>query len=175
MSKHKNKAFKKAVVERKDHNLSPTEINQNWTEVAAAMQKELKTWAEMGCICRKPRDQARNIIDCRWVLKWKEDAEVKDASDSMKATVKRWVISARLCLRGFKDLDAKGLESYAGTASRFTQRILVSEAVIRKWDLCTTDISKDFLQGVTYEEFAEATGEPLREINFTFQATAMHF
>ena len=174
-SKHKNKAFKKAVVERKDHNLSPSEINSNWTEVAAAMQKELKTWVEMGCICRKPRDQARNVIDCRWVLKWKEDAEVKDASDSMKATVKRWVIRARLCLRGFKDLDAKGLESYAGTASRFTQRILVSEAVVRKWDLCTTDISKAFLQGVTYEELAEATGEPLREVNFYLPSYCYEF
>ena len=29
-SRHKNKSFKKAVVERKDQNLSPTEINQNW-------------------------------------------------------------------------------------------------------------------------------------------------
>ena len=174
-SKHKNKAFKKAVVERKDHNLSPSEINSNWTEVAAAMQKELKTWVEMGCICRKPRDQARNVIDCRWVLKWKEDAEVKDASDSMKATVKRWVIRARLCLRGFKDLDAKGLESYAGTASRFTQRILVSEAVVRRWDFCTTDISKAFLQGVTYEELAEATGEPLREVNFYLPSYCYEF
>ena len=174
-SKHKNKAFKKAVVDRKDHNLSPSEISQNWAEVAAAMQKELKTWVEMGCICRKARDQARNIIDCRWVLKWKEDAEVKDASDSMKATVKRWVIRARLCLRGFKDLDAQGLESYAGTASRFTQRILVSEAVIRKWDLCTTDISKAFLQGVTYEELAEATGEPLREVNFFLPSYCYEF
>ena len=30
---------------------------------------------------------------------------------------------------------------------------------------CTTYISKAFLQGVTYKELAEATGEPLREVN----------
>jgi hypothetical protein len=33
-------------------------------------------------------------------------------------------------------------------------------------DICTTDISKAFLQGVTYKELAEATGEPLREVHF---------
>ena len=32
----------------------------------------------------------------------------------------------------------------------------MSEAVLRGWDLVTTDISKAFLQGVTYEELAEA-------------------
>ncbi len=32
--------------------------------------------------------------------------------------------------------------------------------------MCTADISKAFLQGMTYKELAEATGEPLREVNF---------
>ena len=37
---------------------------------------------------------------------------------------------------------------------------------MRGWDLCTADISKAFLQGVTYEELAKLTGEPVREVNF---------
>ena len=98
------------------------------------MKKELSTWVQMGCISRRPRLGARNVIDCRWVLKWKLDAEVKDATDTSASSVKRWVIRARLCLRGFKDLDAKSLDSYAGTAARYTQRVLVSEAVIRRWE-----------------------------------------
>ena len=32
--------------------------------------------------------------------------------------------------------------------------------------LCAADISKAFLQGVTYEELSELTGEPAREVNF---------
>jgi hypothetical protein len=40
-------------------------------------------------------------------------------------------------------------------------------AAQNQWDICTTDVSKTFLQGVTYKELAEATGEPLREVNFT--------
>ena len=53
--------------------------------------------------------------------------------------------------------------------------MLASESVIRKWDMCNTDISKAFLQGVTYKELAAATGEPLREVNFTLPAYANAF
>jgi hypothetical protein len=173
-SKHKNKAAKKAVVERKDHDLSKEEQTKHWPEVAASMKKELATWVELKCISRKSRSTARNIIDCRWVVKWKLDTAVKDAS-STDENGSRWVIRSRLCLRGFKDLDAKDLDSYAGTAQRCTQRLLVSEAVIRRWPICTTDISKAFLQGVTYEELAAATGEPLREVNFYLPEYAVAF
>ena len=78
----------------------------------------------------------------------------------------RRIIRARLTLRGFKDRDASDLERYAGTSQRYSQRLLVSEAVCRQWPLLSTDISKAFLQGVTYEELARLTGEPLREVNF---------
>jgi len=38
---------------------------------------------------------------------------------------------------------------------------------MRGWELCSADISKAFLQGVTYEELHKLTGEPLREVNFS--------
>ena len=44
--------------------------------------------------------------------------------------------------------------------------MLVSEAANRRWNIVSTDISKAFLQGVTYKELAEITGEPLRDVNF---------
>ena len=37
--------------------------------------------------------------------------------------------------------------------------------------MCTADISKAFLQGVTYEELAKITGEPVREVNFYLPAS----
>ena len=77
------------------------------------------------------------------------------------------MIRARLTVRGFKDVDASHLENYAGTSQRYSQRDLASVAVQNQRDICTTDISKAFLHGVTYKELAEATGEPLREVNFT--------
>ena len=38
------------------------------------------------------------------------------------------------------------------------------------WPICTVDISKAFLQGVTYEQLARLTGEPMREVNFYLPA-----
>ena len=70
-----------------------------------------------------------------------------------------------------KDSVAK----YAGASSRHSQRVVCSEAVLRKWDMATTDISKAFLQGVTYKELAELTGEPLRVVNFDLPAYCLPF
>ena len=80
------------------------------------------------------------------------------------------MIRARLTVRGFKDRDKEQIARYAGTSSRSSQKVLVSEAVRNGWDICTTDIPKAFLQGVTYEELAELTGEPIREVNFYLPA-----
>ena len=44
--------------------------------------------------------------------------------------------------------------------------MLVSEAVLRKWNIASTDISKAFLQGITYAELAEETQQPLRDVSF---------
>ena len=63
-------------------------------------------------------------------------------------------------------MDKDNVAKYAGTSKRHSQRILCSEAVVRGWDVATADISWAFLQGGTYEELAEQTGEPLREVNF---------
>ena len=167
---------KQVVVQRDDSNLSNDDVKKHWPEVAAAIQKELETWVAHNCISRKPRRDARNVIDVRWVHKWKWDTVVRSASDSTEGeATKRLVIRSRLCLRGFKDMQAQELASYAGTSQRYSQRILTSEAVIRRWPIATTDISKAFLQGVTYQELHEATGEPLREVNFDLPAYCLPY
>ena len=151
-------ANKKAVIERDTDLLTPDELEKHREEVVAATVAELRTWHKHGCFSRRPRRTARNIVDCKWVIKWKNEL-LPDKST-------RRIIRARLTIRGFKDRDAAGLERYAGTSQRYSQRLLVSEAVCRQWPLISTDISKAFLQGVTYEELARLTGEPLREVNF---------
>ena len=45
-------------------------------------------------------------------------------------------------VRGFKDTDCRDIDRYAGTSARSSQKVLVSEAVLRGWDICTADISK---------------------------------
>ncbi|MAD34454.1 MAG: hypothetical protein CMJ88_11970, partial [Planctomycetes bacterium] len=160
-------AKKKAVIERDTDVLTPEELVKHKDEVAAAVLKELQTWRKYNCFSRKARCNAQNIIDTRWVFKWKYEA--------LPSGEKRRIIRARLTVRGFKDRDKGTLGTYAGTAQRYSQRIVVSEAVVHGWDLCTADVEKAFLQGVTYEELAKQTGEPVREVNFYLPAASIPF
>ena len=75
-------------------------------------------------------------------------------------------IRARLCLRGFKETGADDQSNYSATASRFSQRLLVSECVLRGWTLASSDVPKAFLQGVTYSELAAETQKPMRDFSF---------
>ena len=149
---------KKAVIERDTDLLTRDELVTHSQEVAAAILAELKTWLKYECFTRRDRRTARNVVDCKWVIKWKQEL-LPDGS-------KRRIIRARLTIRGFKDIEAADLTRYAGTSQRYSQRMLCSEAANRRWPLMSTDISKAFLQGVTYKELAEMTGEPLRDVCF---------
>ena len=81
------------------------------------------------------------------------------------------MIRARLTVRGFKDSERRDIDRYAGTSTRCAQKLLASEAVRNHWPMCTADISKAFLQGVTYEQLAKITGGPMREVNVYLPAS----
>ena len=113
----------------------------------------------------------------RWVSQYKWEIPTKDAtaSGSHRAEAKpERNIRARLTVRGFKDSDKADIDRYAGTSSKCSQKLLVSEAVRNQWLVFTADISKAFLQGVTYEELAQLTGNPVREVNFYSPQTTYH-
>ena len=68
---------------------------------------------------------------------------------------------------GFKESGADDQSNFAATASRFSQRVIVSECAIRGWCIASSDVPKAFLQGIiTYQELAEATGKPMRDVSF---------
>ena len=83
------------------------------------------------------------------------------------------IIRMRLTLRGFKDKGADYILTFAGTSSRTSQKLIVSEAVIRGWPIVTLDVRKAFLKGVSYKQLAEATGEPERDVNFELDAQGL--
>ena len=122
------------------------------------MLKELQTWAKLNCFSRGKRQGARNIIYVRWVIKVKWETPTSDvnkaASGNRPVDAQEAVRTNRasLTVRGFKDSAHNDIDRYARTSSRCAQTILVSEAVRHGWPLCTVDISKAFLQGVTNEE-----------------------
>ena len=152
---------RKVVIERSDDLLTSSEVSAHAKEVTQAILDELKTWQSFKCFCRRPRREAPCVIDTRWVYKWK-----------LVKGVRR--IRARLCLRGFKEFGADGQSNFSATASRFSQRVLVSEGVLRGWCLASSDVPKAFLQGVSYEELAQSTGQPKRDVSFELAGEALH-
>ena len=144
---------RKAVIDRSDDLLTAEEMKQNAEACLEAMFRELKTWHDLKCFSRKRRSEAACTIDTRWVFKWKY-------VDGKRT------IRARLTLRGFKEFGADNQSNFAATATKWSQRLIVSECVLRSWCLASTDISKAFLQGVSYSEIAAETGQPERDVNF---------
>ena len=144
---------RKAVIDRSDDLLTAEEMRANADACLDAMFRELKTWYDLKCFSRKPRIAAACTIDTRWVFKWKY-------VDGKRT------IRARLTLRGFKEFGADNQSNFAATATKWSQRLIVSECVLRSWCLASTDISKAFLQGVSYSEIAAETGQPERDVNF---------
>ena len=105
------------------------------------MLDELTRWLNLGAFERCPRKHATNVIDARWVLKWKE------------VNGKRF-IQARLVVRGCTDLQAAQLSAFAGTTTRWGQRLVNSVAAQHVWPLFTADVSQAFLRGLTFEQAA---------------------
>ena len=118
------------------------------------MINELTRWLNLGAFERCPRKHATNVIDARWVLKWKE------------VNGKR-IIQARLVVRGFKDLQAAQLSTFAGTTTRWGQRLVNSVAAQQGWPLFTADVSQAFLRGLTFEQAAKMKDEVQRDVQFT--------
>ena len=128
----------KVVIDRNDDLLTEQEIKDHSTEGLQAMLDELNTWNGFRCFKRTKKEETKCIIDTKWVLKWK-----------LKGGVRH--IRGRLCLRGFKESGCDDDTNYSATASRLSQRLLVSETVLRSWTLASTDIPNAFLQGVSYQ------------------------
>ena len=134
-------------------------MRSHWTEILEATLLELRTWLRYGCFRRRLKRECTNTMDCRFVTKWKK---VK-----VRGTLRR-IIRQRLTLRGFKDREKDTLQRFAGTAQRQSQLMLssITAANVHFVDWCT-DISKAFLQGLSFKELHELTGAPMRNRSFT--------
>ena len=69
-------------------------------------------------------------------------------------------------MRGFKD-RCEWMETFAGTASRWAQRVVNSCTVQEDgFILFSLDVGSAFAKGMTFEELSKLTGEPLRAVEF---------
>ena len=101
-------AAKTVVIKRDADLLTKEEVNSLTKEVAAAILEELSIWVKYRCFERRPLKGAHNVMDSRHVYKWKH----RKTADGK--TVR--IIRCRMALRGFRDMDAGALLTFAGTA-----------------------------------------------------------
>ena len=137
------------VIERTNNTLTREEALQHPAECKQAMKDELLRWQYHKAWRRVPRRNATNLLPSRWVLKWK----IVDG---------KRIIKARLTVQGFRDKETT--ENYSGTATRWTQRLLLAIAVENNWPVAAADVSEAFLRGLTFAEVSKITGQPLRSV-----------
>eukprot|EP00971_Amphidinium_carterae_P350102 6491381-Amphidinium_carterae.1 len=109
-------------------------------EILVGKRDEVTSWVDHDVLEAIPLSSARNVVDARWVLRWKyqEGGERK--------------VKARLCLRGFRDQQKCDLDTVAFTASRLSQRVVSSLSVLFQWSMISLDISTAFLQGGYFDK-----------------------
>eukprot|EP00971_Amphidinium_carterae_P298645 5933160-Amphidinium_carterae.2 len=149
MSLHEPREPQRITSERDDDVLTTKELEENSVQVKDEMLDELKRWCTEYKVCeRRSRASSRNIIDIRWVIKWK----YKLSSTGSRSRG----IRARLTVRGFKDMSAEGA-TFSAIATRLAHR---------NWELASLDVRKAFLQGATYAELAEEGTGVVKEVCF---------
>eukprot|EP00971_Amphidinium_carterae_P261602 5189898-Amphidinium_carterae.1 len=109
-------------------------------EILEGKRGEVGSWVEHDVLETVALTAARNVVDARWVLRWKFTGEGERK------------VKARLCLRGFRDQQKYDLDTVAFTASRLSQRIVCSMSVVFVWTLISLDISTAFLQGSYFDK-----------------------
>ena len=140
---------------QKEYNiLSLDEARQHSEKCELAMFEELKRWFDLGAFERQRRTAARNVLDARWVLKWKLVNKIKE-------------IRARMTVRGYRDKQAADLATFSATSSRWGQRLCAICAVQYGWFIFSVDVSQAFLRGLPYSELAKLEGELVRDVSFT--------
>ena len=102
-------------------------------EVQAAMTEEMAKWEAFDAY-EIVNDDGQDSIDTRWnILK-------KEGHDGLKTSIK-----ARLCLRGFKELDKPRSDS--PTVDRISNKILYTISGNEGWSIECIDVTSAFLQG----------------------------
>ena len=79
------------------------------------------------------------VIDATWVRKWKRKGDTVE-------------VKSRLCARGCFDPHREHLTTRSTTATRLSQRIVLSTAASNQMDCESFDVSGAFLKGFTFEK-----------------------
>ena len=95
-----------------------------------------KVWAQQA---------STRAIDAVWVRRWKQDPKTKE-----------WIIKSRLCIRGFLDPQKSFVSTRSTTATRLSQRLLLSLSALMGWSIESWDVGVAFLKGFSFKQMEEA-------------------
>ena len=93
------------LIQRDLRELTAADVKIHAKEIEASMAKEWASWNDHEAFKRILRNKAKNLIDARWLHKWK----IVDG---------KHVIKSRMCVRGFKDTQGDNVATSASTAAR---------------------------------------------------------
>ena len=126
-------------VDKETDILNAKDMAANWAAVEAADRKELQSFITHDVFrLVKKSNLWTEALDAVWVRKRKK---MPDGSV---------VFKSRLCIRGFLDPQRWYLPTRATTASRLSQRLLVSFAALFNWEVESLDVGSAFLQGFDF-------------------------
>ena len=121
--------------------LDENAVLKNWSDFEQSDRAELKQFIDEKVFVKVKLDQLPKevvLVDATWVRKYKRtDKGLKPKS--------------RLCARGFLDPMKSGLPTRSMTATRLSQRLVLSMAATHQLEVTSWDISGAFLKGFSFE------------------------
>ena len=153
-------------VDDETDNIAESEVYDIWPQVDKADEEEVKQFVDTGSFKKVHVNSISSetvVVDSVWIRKWKR---YPDGSRRVKS---------RLCARGCFDNQRDTLSTRSTTATRLSQRILVSTAVNHDHDVESWDVSGAFLKGLTFEKVRELLASrgitsPVRKVVITAPA-----
>ena len=150
-------AFK---VDEETDNIGESEAHTIWPQVEESDRAEVKQFVDTKSFKKMHKNAITDdvvVVDAIWVRKWKRHP---DGSRKVKS---------RLCARGCFDSQRESLSTRSTTATRLSQRILMSTSATQDFDVESWDISGAFLKGLTFEQIREllrskGISAPLRKV-----------
>ncbi|CAE7721255.1 unnamed protein product [Symbiodinium sp. CCMP2592] len=147
-------------VDEETNNIGEHEIYEHWPLVDKADGDEVRQFVETKSFKKMHRNGLTSdvvIVDCIWVRKWKR---YPDGTRRVKS---------RLCARGCFDSQKEMLSTRSTTATRLSQRILMSTSATQDFDIESWDVTAAFLKGLTFEKIREllrskGISAPLRKV-----------
>ena len=123
--------------------MTEEKLAPHWDAFELSDFAELKQFVDEGAFFKMHISQVTEdmvIVDCTWVRKFKRNPD-----KTMKA-------KSRLCARGFLDPQKASMPTRSTTATRLSQRILVSLAAAMNLEIESLDVSGAFLKGLSFDQ-----------------------